>query len=235
MATSILSAITYARQLSQTDSNGISDTTGLAFANDALQNMTRALVERNINASKIVELTIPLVAGTGKYNFPDGTLYTNSAAMFSLKTIEVNFSDSTQQNYLQPEEVEISNAQGQPFDWLRVNQSTRHPLIANYGGSFEIFPTPVASNASGIKIVYFQVPTEYPDVGSPILYPATLDYRMLGARISSLYALTLSDFSSAQAFEGEYQKRLKDIINILAPVSQTPITAEILHISGWQF
>lgn len=226
MATSILSAITYSRQLASTDSNGISDTLGLAFANDAQNDFIRELTERNINAAK---LTFPpssvLSAGTTQFSWP--------ADLYALKTIEVNFTDTNQANYVQAENVEISNAQGQPFDWLRLYQPTTQPLFANYGNTWELFPTPVL--AANVKFVYFTIPTEYPDVGTAIPYPMTLDYRSLGAKIASLYKLSLDEFASSEAFDMEYKKRLNKIINILAPASQQPITAEPLHINGFQF
>jgi hypothetical protein len=226
MATSILSAITYARQLSQTDSNGLSDSLGLAFANDATNDFIRELTERNVNAGNLTFSPVSvLTAGATQFSWP--------ANLYSLKTLEVNYLDNNQQNYLQPQNVEIANAQGSPFDWLRVNQPTNAPLFANYGNTWELFPTPV-TNANA-KFVYFTLPTEYPDVGTAVAYPATLDYRLLGAKIASLYKLSLDEFVSSQTFDKEYEKRLNKIINILAPTSQQPISAEPLHISGFQF
>lgn len=226
MATSILSAITYARQLSGTDSYGISDSLGLAFANDAQNDVIRELTDRHINAAK---LTFPaasvLTAGTTRFTWPSD--------LYSLKTIEVNYTDSNQQNYIQAENVEISNSQSQSFDWLRINQPTTQPLFANYGDTWEVFPTPVV--AANVKFVYFTLPTEYPDVGTAIPYPITLDYRVLGVKIASLYKMSLYEFTSSQSFDGEYKKRLNKIITILAPASQQPITAEPIHISGYQF
>ena len=63
----------------------------------------------------------------------------------------------------------------------------------------------------------------------------TLDYRCLGARVAALYKTSLDEFASADVFNKEYQTRLNDIIRILAPASQQPITAEPLHITGFQF
>jgi hypothetical protein len=226
MATSILSAITYARQLASTDSNGISDTLGLAFANDTQNDVIRELTERNINAAK---LTFPvasvLSANTTSFTWPSD--------LYALKTIEINYTDSNQQNYIQAENVEISNTQSQSFDWLRLNQPTTQPLFANYGPTWEAFPTPKV--AASVKFVYFTLPTEYPDVGTAIPYPLTLDYRVLGVGIAKLYKMSLDEFSSSQSFDIEYKKRINKIINILAPASQQPITAEPIHLSGYEF
>lgn len=222
MATTAQSVITYARQLAQTDSNGITDALGLAFTSDALQNFIRALVERNINAAQIVESSATLPA-TGIFAWPSD--------MWSLKTIEVNFTDTNQSNYLQAENLEMSNSQGTSFDWLRLNQPSSMPLFSNHGDTGEIFPTLGGS----IKIFYFQTPTEYTATSDSVVYPATLDYRCLGARVAALYKTTLLDFEGAKVFNDEYQKRLDDIIRILAPASQQPISAEPLHISGWNY
>lgn len=226
MSTSILSAISYARQLAQTDSNGISDATGLAFANDSLQDFIRTLTERDINAAK---LTFPpssvLSASTTSFSWP--------ADLYALKTIEINYTDQNQNNFIQAQSVEIANIQQNSFDWLRINQPTTRPLFANYGNTWEVFPTPVGTAFA--KFVYFTTPTEYPDVGSPIVYPASLDYRLLGAKIAALYKLSLSDMTGAQVMSDEYDKRVNKIINILAPQSQQPITPQGLQITGFEF
>ncbi len=212
--------ITYARQLSQTDSNGLTDTLGLAFSSDALQNFTRSLVERNINAAQIVEA---YATTSSTFAWPSD--------MWSLKTIETNYVDTSANNFLQAQELEIANAQNQSFDWVRANQPTTFPLFGNHGDTGEIFP----NQAATVKIFYFQIPTEYATTSDPLTYPVTLDFRCLGARVAALYKSSLGDFNAAAGFNTEYQKRLDDIIRILAPASQQPIKAEPLHISGFQF
>lgn len=225
--TSIIAAITYAQQLSQTDANGIPSLLGLAFANDAQQDFIRTLTEHDINAAKLTETTASIVSGTGKYSWPSD--------LYALKTLEVNYTDNQQGNYIQPRAVDISNTQGLSFDQIRINQPTQNPLFNNYGPTFEIFPTPTGSNSVGLKYVYYTTPTEYADVGAPIVYPATLDYRLLGAKIAALYKTTLGDYTSAETFNAEYDKRVKKIVTILAPQSQQPITPEKLHITGFEF
>lgn len=226
MATSILAAITYAQQLAQTDVNGITSVLGLAFANDATNDFVRELTSRNINAAKLTfSGASVLTSNSSVFSWPSD--------LYALKTIEINYTDTSQQNYVMAENVEISNVQGVSFDQLRVNQSQSHPLFANYGNVWELFPTPrINANA---KFVYFTLPTEYPDVGTAMVYPMTLDYRAIGAKIAELYKIMLGDFTTAKAFNDEYMKRVGKIIKILAPASQQPITAEKLHISGWQY
>lgn len=220
--------ITYARQLAQTDSNGITDAVGLAFTNDALQNSTRTMLSKNIDAAQTQESYTNLgVQSPNTYAWPSD--------MFSLKTIEVNFTDSTQQNYQQAISFDVANIQQSSFDWLRINQPSSQPIFDNRGDTFEIFPTPLIPITNGIRIFYFLTPTEYSSTSSTINYPQSLDYRYLSCRVASLYAISQLDYNASQTFENEYQKRLNDIINILAPGTQQPIQVQPLRISGWQF
>lgn len=233
MAT-VADIITYARQLAQTDSSGIPDALGLAFCNDALQNMTRSLVARDIDAAQTQESYTNLTT-----NNPN--TYAWPVDMYSLKTIEVDFTGSGGQNYLQATMVEVANIQNVSFDWLRLNQPISQPLFDNRGDTFEIFPIPPNATANGLRIFYFLQPTEYADLTSTINYPQSLDYRCLAARVASLYALSQEktgmknrySVSVMTALENEYQTRLKDIITILAPASQQPITPQPLAVTGW--
>ena len=139
MAT-LSNALTYARQLAQTDSNGISDTLGMAFANDALQNMTRSLIERGIDAAQVGEAFTTLTTSdtpVGQFEWPDG--------MFALKTVEVDYSGSGGQNYLQAQALDVANIQFASWDYLRANQPTNMPLYDNRGDTGEVFPSPLSS------------------------------------------------------------------------------------------
>lgn len=220
----VLQAITYARQLAQTDSNGISDTLGIAFANDALQDMTRSLLEKNIDAAQTQESTANFTS-SGTYAFPSD--------MFMLKTIEVNYADTTAINYLQAVPMDVANIQNASFDWLRTYQSRMSPLYDNRGDTFELFPTPTGTG--GMKIFYFLTPTEFTATSDVISYPQSLDYRALSAKMAAMYAKTQEAWDTAMTFEKEYDRRIQAIIRILAPSSQQPIKPEPLHISGFQF
>lgn len=225
----VLNAITYARQLAQTDSNGISDPLGIAWANDALQNMTRSMLERGINAAQTAE-SYATVTSTdnppGRFAWP--------ADMFSLKTISVNYGDTSQVNYIQATKMDPANIQGDTsWDFIRVNQPTSQPLFNNMGDTGEILPTPTGS--ASIRIFYFETPTEYTSTSDTIAYPQSLDYRCLSARIAALYATQQNDLNMVNIFNAEYGKRLEDIIRILAPQSQQPIKPQKLAITGFEF
>ena len=226
--TSVLSAITYTQQLAQTDSNGIGSVLGLALYNDSVTQMHRDMLARNLDAVGTQEAYRDLTA-----NSPATFLWPSD--MYSLKTIEVNWGDTTQQNYLQALPMDVANIQNQSFSWLRANQPQTAPLFDNRGDWFEIFPTPTVSNAQGVRIFYLQTPTEALDVGTGIPYPFTLDYKALSAKMASLYYKTQNDVDMAAIYEQEYTQRINKIINILAPGTQQPITPEPLRISGWNF
>ena len=228
MATSVTSAITYAQQLAQTDANGIGSVLGLALYNDALQTMTRDLINRGIDAAQTQETYRTLTtASPNTYLFPTD--------MYALKTIEVNWSDQEAQNYLQAKPVDVANIQSKSFSYLRDNQSQEEPLFDNRGDWFEIFPTPTTENSQGIRIFYFQTPTEVTNVGQAINYPQTLDYRALSSKMAALYYKSQDAEKVAVIYEAEYNDRINKIIKILAPPSQQPITPKPLSITGWDY
>lgn len=228
MATSVLSAITYAQQLAQTDSNGIGSVLGLALYNDALQSMTRDLIDMNVDAAQTQEAYRDLST-----NSPNTYLWPSD--MWKLKTIEVNFQDNQDQNYLPAQAFDVANIQFRSFSWVRANQDQTMPLFDNRGDQFEIFPTPIVGNVNGIRIFYYLTPTEAVDVGQPIAYPQTIDYRTLSTLIASRYYKTQNDTNMAAVYEQEYKERMQKITRNLAPASQQPISPSPLNISGWNF
>lgn len=228
MAT-VADAITYARQKAQTDSNGISDTTGVAWANNGLLDITRDLIARGIDAAQTQEsyaTLSPSDAQPGRFAWP--------ADMFALKTIEVDFTNTGGQNYIQAEKLDVANLQGSTsWDFIRVNQNTREPQFTNHGDTGEVFPT--VTGSALVRIYYYLTPTEYTSTASTVNYPQSLDYRALGDKILTGYYESLLNWDAVQMWEGRYQKKLNDSINILGPQSKQPIKPQSLHISGWQF
>lgn len=226
--TSVLSAIQYAQQLAQTDSNGIGSVLGLALYNDSFQTWTRDMLAKNLDAAQTQEAYRDLST-----NSPNTYMWPSD--MYSLKTIEVNWEDQTQQNYIQARPIDVANIQYKSFSWLRQNQPQNEPLFDNRGDQFEIFPTPTVANSQGIRIFYFLTPTEATDVGQAIPYPQLLDYRTLSAKMAATYYKTQNDTIMAATYENEYLARINKIINILAPGTQQPIQPRRLAIDGWNF
>src|SRR3990167_4611834 len=154
MAT-LSSAISFARTQSQTDSNGLTVAKGIIFANEALLDFHRELISHGVDASQTQEAYTSGTANQGTYLYPTD--------MWFLKAIEVNFQDTTGQNYLTAQQVDVSNLPGGSFSWLRTNQSTQFPLFDDRGDQFEIFPTPTSSKnlTDMFRIFYYLEPTEY--------------------------------------------------------------------------
>lgn len=220
-------AILYARQKAQTDSNGISDTNGLAWANSGLIDITRELIKRNIDASQTVESSATISATDnppGRFAWPSD--------MFMLKTISMNYTDSSQNNFLQATKLDVSNLQGNTsIDFVRLNQSTEFPMFTNHGDTGEAYPTPITTAI--VKIFYYLQPTEYSSTASTINYPQSLDYRVLGDKILECYYQSLEKFDIAQQWAAQAVKKINDSIVILAPQSQQPIAPQPLQLPGW--
>lgn len=224
-------AITYARQKAQTDSNGISDTNGLAWANSGLLDITRELIVRGIDAAQTqesyVSLTVPAAGATSTFAWP--------ADMWALKTIEVDYMGSGGQNYIQAEKLDVANLQGgTSFDFVRVNQDTSSPQFTNHGDTGEIFPT-ILSGSALVRIYYYLTPTEYSAVSSTVSYPQGLDYRVLGDKILECYYQSLENFDISMQWGAQAVKKINDSINILGPQSKQPLKPEKLHMTGWNY
>lgn len=232
MAT-VATAISYARQKAQTDSNGLTDTNGLAWANNGLLDITRDLIARGVDAAQTAEAYTTSQASdnpAGQFAWPSD--------MWMLKTIEVDFTNTGGQNYIQGGKLDVSNIQnGTSWDFLRINQSTSFPLFTNHGDTGEIFPTPVSGSPALVRIYYYLTPTEYTSTASTLNYPQSLDYRALGDKILVGYYQSLEKWDVADKWEQLYQKKLNDAFNILAPQSKQPIQPQPLNVgnNGWLF
>lgn len=228
MAT-VADAITYARQKGQTDSGGISDTNGLAWANSGLIDITREYIKRNIDASQIAESSATISASDtppGRFAWPSD--------MFMLKTISVNYQDSNPLNFIQAEKLDVANLQGQTsVDFIRLNQLSTNPHFTNHGDTGEVFPTP--TTPAILRIFYYLTPTEYSSTSSTLAYPISLDYRCLGDKILESYYQSLENFAVAGEWGAQAVKKIADSIGILGPQSQQPTKPLPLQISGWEY
>lgn len=228
MAT-VLSAIQYARQKAQTDSNGISDINGIAWANNGLLDITRDLINRGIDAAQVVESSTTLLSSNnppGRFAWP--------ADMWALKTIELDYTGTGGQNFLQARKLDVANLQEKTsWDFVRINQPTNSPMFTNHGDTGEVFPTPTSSAL--MNIFYYLTPTEYTTTSDTINYPQSLDYRALGDKILAAYYQSQENFQAAEYWEGQYGKKINDEIHILGPQSKQPILPEKLHMTGWEF
>lgn len=229
----ILSTIlAFARAQVQTDSNGLTDANGIISANEALQDFHRKLVTAGIDASQTQEAYRDASAGIGTYLYPPD--------MLSLKTIELNYTDISENNYVQATQVDVSNlSAGQSFSWLRGNASKDTPQFDDRGDQYEIFPTPTSADSVSrlVRLFYFLQPTEYTTTADTVAYPESLDTTILGWRIAAsyLYALGGNKMDEGDKFNLKYEERVAQYIKTLGRGTQTPTQAVGLQIDGWNY
>lgn len=226
--------IAFARTISQTDSNGLTNANAIIFANEALEDFHRKLVTAGVDAAQLQEAYLTAtVAAAG-----NGSTFLYPTDMVFLKAIEVNYANTTQDQYITAEQVDKANIpDNQSFGWLRVNASTQHPYFDDHGDYFEVFPafTSAHNLTQAIRIIYFKQPTQYAAVGDTMAYPEDLDQAILGYRIAANYKRSLNDFEAAVGFDAEYEKKVRDYIATLSRGVQQPIMATPLQIDGFEF
>jgi hypothetical protein len=229
MAT-LANVLSFSRAQAQTDSNGLTDANGIIFANEALVDFHRRLVNKGVDASQLQESYTDGTANTGTYLYPTDMLF--------LKAIELNYANSNAQDYRATSQVDVSNLSGgQSFSYLRKNGDKYSPQFDDRGDWFEIFPTPTGADnlTQLIRIFYFLKPTEYTGTGDTIAYPESQDIRILGWRIAAMYYYSLNKMGEGDAFNQKYEERVEQYCATLARGSQQPIQATVLQIDGWQF
>src|SRR3990167_4169136 len=222
--------LSFARTQSKTDSNGLTNATGLIFVNEAQSDFHRRLIARGVDASQLQESYRDGTASTGTYLYPTD--------MFFLKAIELNYTDTNQENYKRAEQVDVSNLQGNmSFGWLIKNASKESPMFDDRGDWYEIFPTPVSTDnvSQLIRLFYFLKPTDYTAVADTLAYPITLDYRILGWRVAASYLYSLGKINEGDAFNLKYEKRTEELISTLSRGAQTPLQAKNIFLTGYEF
>ena len=226
------SVISFARTQAQTDSNGLSDANGVIFANEALLDFRRKLVEKGVDAGQVQEFVQEGTVNDGTYTYP-----TNPSILF-LKTIELNYSSTRPDGYIKANQLDVANIPGnKSVGWIRTNASPQSPYFDDRGDSYEIFPTPTAAHnvTSLITLFYFKKPTEYSAVGDNVAYPESIDLRILGWRVAANYLNSLGKTDDAMVFNMKYEEKVQGLVSTLARGSQQPIQATPLSITGFEF
>lgn len=221
--------LSFARLQAQTDSNGLTNANGIIYANEALVDFHRRLVNAGVDASQLQESYTNGTANTGTYLYPTDMLF--------LKAIELNYADTSANNYKTANQVDISNLSNGSFSYLRGNASKEFPQFDDRGDWFEIFPTPTtADNVTQlIRIFYYLKPTLYTTVNDTVAYPENVDSALLGWRVAAMYYYSLNKMLEGDAFNLKYEERVKQYIGTLGRGVQQPIQATPLRISGWEF
>ena len=229
MAT-VNNVLDFARAQALTDSNGLTNAKGIIFTNEALGDFHRRLIKAGVDASQIQEAYQNGTANIGTYLYPSDALF--------LKAIELNYGDTSAQNYVTASQIDVSNIPGgQSFSWLRSNADINQPLFDDHGDWFEIFPTPTSANnlTNMMRIFYYLKPTEYTAVSDTVAYPPSMDYRTFGWRVAANYLKSLGQIDQAQVFINEYEQRVKDYIAFLSRGAQQPLQATGIALTGWEF
>lgn len=218
----------FSRAQAQTNNLGLTDTNGILFANEALVDFHRRLVDKGVDASQLQEAYTDGDANVGTYLYPDDMLF--------LKAIELNYAGTGQDGYQLATQVDVSNISGQnSFSYLRQYASTFNPNFDDRGDWFEIFPTPTTDIPQLMRIFYFLKPTEYTSTSDTIAYPESQDIRILGWRIASSYYLSIGKMAEADMFDRKYQERVTEYCSTLSRGTQQPIQATALPMTGWNF
>ena len=222
--------LNFSRAQAQTDGNGLTDTNGIIFGNEALQDFHRRLVTKGVDASQIQEAYKDATASTGTYLYP--------ADMLFLKAIELNYSDTNANNYVQATQIDIANTANQSsFSWLRGNTQSSSPKFDDRGDWFEIFPTPSSSDnlSQLIRIFYYLKPTDYTATTDTVAYPESLDTALLGWRIAAMYKYSLGKIDEGDRFNAKYEERVSEYIKTLSRGVQTPLKATPIQITGFEY
>ncbi len=230
----LATVLEFARSQALTDSNGLTDANGIIFANSRLADFHRQLVARGVDASQIQEVYCDGVIPTPG----NGSTLTYPTDCLGLKTIEINYTDTSAQNYIRAEQVDSANLPNQSsFSWLRQNASTNAPKFDDRGDWYEVFPAFIAGNnlARAIRLFYYLKPTEYTATSDTITYPENQDYRILGWGVAADFCYSLKDFSSGAVFEKKYQDRADQYISTLGRGSQQPIQSTPIQDTGWEY
>lgn len=242
------SAITIARELATTDSNGLTDTLAIDFANFAKDRMMKSMIDKGVDIMPVQEATRAITDGQGTYLYPSDMFYVP-------KEIEVNWFENpaTSKNYKTTDKLKESNIpDGRSVSWLRVNQRSNSPMIDYRGDYFEIFPTPQASWWGGVagsstgtlalRLFYYLAPTTTSGA-SNILYAATsdimtnpegLDYFSFGQLIKTVYFYSLGKINIDE-MEKEFDAYVGKLIRMVQGDGMSPTTANGLNITGWEF
>lgn len=229
------SVLTFARAQVQTNIDGLTDENGLVYANEANADFHRRLVEKGVDASQLQEASITGVVNTGIYAYP-----TAPASILALKTIELNYGNTTLADYKVATQIDVANLPSdQSYSFYRVNADTNSPQFDDRGNSFEIFPTPISGNniTNLIRLFYYAQPSVYTAVSNNVSFPENIDATILGWRIGAMYLYSLGgeNLVKGDLFNAKYEERVKQYISTFARGSQQPIQATPLQIDGWQF
>lgn len=236
MSISVSTLLAYVETKTQAGTGTLNNTgTGIPMLNEALLDFRSELIKRNIDGSQTQESYLPTVT---KPASGQGSTFAYPTDMYFLKTIEINMTTGSTNDYVQAQIMDVSNTPSQvSFDWLRLNQDMNQPMVDDRGDTFEVFPsfTNATNLTNAIKIIYYLTPTPYVNTSDTLTYPDTLDWYVLANKVAVIYYESLNKFTEADVWEQKYQKRLAKLIVTEAEGSQQPLNVQQLPTTGWEF
>lgn len=229
--------LTYVETKTQAPVGGINNSTvGIPMLNEAMLDLRSELIRKNINASQTQEAYIASVTPP---TYPNPSTFAYPSNMYILKTIEVNMTDTTQENYVVAQQVAVANLpKNTSFDWIRVNQDPTQPCFEDRGDTFEVFPTFTSSMnlVNPIKIIYFLQPSPYVTTSDTLQYPDLLDVYILAERVAAIYYQSLNKFNESEYWMGKSNARLAKLGGSLEQGSQQPLqVAKNSYPAGWRY
>ena len=249
--TILSTVIQAARTYLKTDSNGLLDADAIVLANEALLSATADLILRGINAAQVIAASANASDMVGIYSWPDGvsSLWTPvsgsspTAAMWMLKTLNVNYEDTTDNNYKEATLIDVGNLpDGQSYMWLRNNSNTQNPQFDNRGATFEIFPAPKNSMdgqnlTNFFYMMYFAAPTQFVSDSSVVAYPFNLNQNLLASRMAWMESARGNEEAQQRApgYEKVYLAELDKTEQILHKGNQKSPTPQGLPMTGFEF
>lgn len=237
MATTLNTVLGYIRQKVQTDSTGLSDSNGINFWNEAVLNYHSYLMERGVDASQLQESYVPSVSAPTSGN---GSTFAYPSDMYILKTIEVNMTDGSPNNYIPATQVDVANLPSNTsFSWLRGNQPATSPLFDDRGDTYEIFPafSQGTNTTNAIRLFYYLIPTTYTTTGDNLTYPDSLNWYIIAEKACGLYYESLNKFAEAEYWNNKYAIDIEKQTITLAAGSKQPIEPNEVNVgnNGWQY
>lgn len=234
--TTVGGALQYAEYKANIPSGTLNNATnGIGFFNDALQEFRTDLIKRGVDGAQLQEAYVPSISAATP---PTASIFAFPSDMYFLKAIEVNFTDTTQQNYLRANQVDIGNTtDGVSYDWLRVNQPVESPMFDSRGDTYEIFPSFLATFnlTNAIKIFYYLQPIAYTATSSSLTYPDTLDPYILSLKTNALYYESLGKFNESTIWDGKYTRRLEKLVDTIGRGAQQETPTAIIRDTGYSY
>lgn len=231
MAT-LATPIQFARSITGSNSSSLTDSNAIIWATDGLLEYRRTLIKWGAAVGQTQESYMTPLAGVGQYN------YNSSPQQWILKSVEINYNSTNQQDYKPAGKADTSNTpQSLSFDWLRVNQPANVPLYNDSGSFFEVFPTAQSNMnlVNAFKMIFYVQPTPYAATTDTLAFPESTDPNVIGYWIAAAYQRSLQRFDAADKLEAKGVLKAKEQSALWAVQGQQPVMPASIPWTGSTF